>query len=71
MESSFNFKPMESRRVDSKQQYLMRRLAQEDAAAIAASDPGVRDLHLEMARRYRHAHGDGDGAAGADIPPPA
>ena len=34
-------------------QYLMRRLAQEEAAEKAASNPKARQSHREMAKRYR------------------
>lgn len=37
------------------QHFLMRRLAQEEAAARNASDPRARESHLELARRYREA----------------
>jgi hypothetical protein len=35
--------------------YFARRAAQEDAAAIAATHPLVREVHLELAKRYRDA----------------
>jgi hypothetical protein len=35
--------------------YFARRAAQEDAAAASATDPLVREVHLEMAKRYRDA----------------
>ena len=36
-------------------QFLMRRIAQEEAAARIAADPRARNSHLELARRYRDA----------------
>jgi hypothetical protein len=35
--------------------YFARRAAQEDAAATAATHPLVREVHLELAKRYRDA----------------
>jgi len=46
--------------------YYRRRSAQETAAAAAARDPKVRQIHLELARRYEER--GSSLAAGEDLP---
>ena len=48
--------------MESHSEYMLRRSREERDAANRASTPKVRDLHMEMAGRYRDA---------ADGPPPA
>ena len=43
--------------------YFMRRAAQEEAAATRATHPMARELHLELARRYRDASGNSSDSA--------
>jgi hypothetical protein len=44
---------MQRGKLEPKQQYLARRLAQEEQAAGTAASPVVRNVHLEMARRLK------------------
>jgi hypothetical protein len=48
--------------MESKSEYLARRAREELEAADRASDPKVREIHVELAARYRNA-------AGGDAPP--
>jgi len=50
-----NSNGMQRAALELKQQFLMRRMAQEEAAARSAADPRARNSHLELARRYRDA----------------
>jgi hypothetical protein len=45
--------------MEKESDYLSRRAREEQAAADRACDPKVRDLHLELAARYRQAAGEG------------
>ncbi len=45
--------------METQSDYLSRRAREEQAAAKRARDPKVRDLHLELAARYRQAASDG------------
>ena len=38
--------------METNQNYFRRRVAEERLAARTAADPRVRDIHLELARRY-------------------
>lgn len=53
--------------MENDRSYFMRRAAQERSAADHASDEAARDVHLEMARRYR----DLVGVTGAQASDPA
>jgi hypothetical protein len=57
-------KDMQRAALELTQHFLMRRLAQEEAAARSASNPRARDSHLELARLYRDACNDLDAAPG-------
>ena len=49
--------------------YYLRRAAMERAAATAARDTTVRDIHLTIAEHYtRRSAGDGDAAKVATLP---
>ena len=48
--------------MESENQYLIRRASEEEAAADRSSDPKVREVHVELAARYRNA-------AKGDAPP--
>ena len=41
--------------MESNNQYLSRRAVEEEDAADRSSDPKVRDVHAELAARYRNA----------------
>ena len=43
--------------------YFTRRAAQEEAAASQATHPMARELHLELARRYRDVSGNSSDSA--------
>lgn len=51
--------------MESHAEYMSRRAREEQDAADQASDPKIRELHNEMAGRYRQA---ADGNARAKIP---
>ena len=51
--------------MESHAEYMSRRAREEQDAADQASDPKIRELHNEMASRYRRA---ADGNAPAKIP---
>ena len=54
--------------MESQRDYLERRALEEDAAADRASTDKVRDLHIELASRYREA-ADTDAPAPPELPP--
>ena len=41
--------------IESEKQYMWRRAQEEQDAADRAPDPKVRDLHIQLATRYREA----------------
>ena len=62
--SGGNRNRMQRPALELRQQFLMRRLAQEEAAARIASSPRARESHLELARLYRDACNDLDAEPG-------
>lgn len=54
-----------SQAADAELCYLKRHLAALEMAA-AATDPAVRNIHLEMARQYKQRAGEGDSASQDD-----
>jgi hypothetical protein len=57
--------------VDNAEDYYSERHRMELAMAEAATDPAVRTIHLEMARRYAKRAGEDAAVPVSDLGPPA